>query len=260
MSGLLSSSSYVPFFHPITWYQLIMISSGRWLLKQTRNKDTVIGRHCFSMELDMGTVFCFTSPWLLLPCHSSPPFLTLYYSYVPAVPMPWVVCRLSVHRMHSQQVWNAHTALLSGLWHGPKEKKARTEVLWGFFHSLFFTQIFMGLLGTSYILKFLLLCRVTLKLAAHLEFSNRHRNRQKDVSINMCLSSHILGHIQMWLYEPPTKSKAIGEVFGLLESKRNLGRLYCLIMKAIYTKSQMWKANKTLCLYMLPAPLHEAPL
>lgn len=60
----------------------MMISSGRWLLKQTRNKDTIIGRHCFYMKLDMGAVFLFTSPWLLLPCHSSPPILPLYYSYL----------------------------------------------------------------------------------------------------------------------------------------------------------------------------------
>lgn len=55
----------------------------------------------------------------------------------------------------------------------------------------------LGLLGTSYILKLLLLCHVNLKLAAGLEVTDRHKTRQKDASITMYINSHILGHRQM---------------------------------------------------------------
>lgn len=174
------------FFHPVTWCQLTNYHLLKQMVPQAEKKQRHYDRKALhlSMKLVLGAVFHLTSPWLLLPCHSSPLILPLYCSYLPLMPthrsllplLPQQVmvyataslqggCMLagqlvSVKRSDSSSFW-------SMMWANGKKEEQRCSCL---FHSLFFTQVLvsMELLGTSYTLKFLLLCHVNLKLAASL--------------------------------------------------------------------------------------------
>lgn len=190
------------------------------LLKRRRHKDVIIGRCLVSRVF--GAVFCLMCPLLLVPCHSFLLILPLYCSF-----LTLTSTHKSLLPLQPRQAALCATVSL--------EAEKGTGRFWPFpFPGFTRLLIFMTYRNLAYF-------KTPMALSSwkwlHVESYSQTQKPTKDAYVDMYICSHILGNTQMWSHKPQKKRKATGEVFGLLGSKLNLGRLHCPFPSLICEKT-----------------------